>query len=132
MLAGLFISAVRQAWWKSFNDLPPLTTAATLPANARCLRFSLMRSLQQLQKTTLYQMGGTKFSECYVIGHSLVQPAIANLLIKNGWVTPGGRHWVKEVIKYQLSSTGLALERQLEAWWAELTLEQRLRAALLE
>lgn len=134
MLAALLVSAVRKTWWQSFNSLPPLASSgALLPANASHLRYSLLRSLKQLRRQmTLFQLGGTEFSECYILGHSVLQPALAGILIKNGWVVPGGPHWVKEVIKYQLSSTGLAVEQQLELWWAELTLDQRLRAALLE
>ncbi|PKO88120.1 MAG: hypothetical protein CVU18_08340 [Betaproteobacteria bacterium HGW-Betaproteobacteria-12] len=132
MLAALIVGAVRQAWWQSFKALPPLATASTLPANASHLRFSLLRSLKQLRRMTLYQLGGTEFSECYILGHNVVQPALASILIKNGWVVPGAKHWVKEIIKFQLSSAGLAVEQQLEAWWATLTLDQRLRAALLE
>lgn len=131
MLAALVVSGVRRTWWRAFNTLPPL--AGVLPNNACRLRYSLLRSLRQLRRQmTLYQLGGTEYSECYVLGHSVLQPALANILIKNGWVVPGGAHWVKEIIKYRLSSTGLAVEQQLEAWWAQLTLDQRLRAALLE
>lgn len=133
MLAALFVGAVRKAWWRSFNTLPPLASTGTLPDNASHLRYSLLRSLQQLRRQmTLYQLGGNEYSECYVLGHCVVQPALANILIKNGWVVPGSPHWVKEIIKYQLSAAGLAVEQQLEAWWAQLTLDQRLRAALLE
>ncbi|HEX6736479.1 MAG TPA: hypothetical protein VF096_16860 [Azonexus sp.] len=132
VLAGYFLSAIRRVWWKSFSDLPPLGAPVALPSNASRLRFSLLRSLRQLERTSLYQMGGTKFSECYVIGGAMVLPAVANILIKNGWVVQGGTHWIEEIVKYQLSSAGWAMERQLEAWWAELTLGQRLRAALLE
>lgn len=134
MLAALLVSAVRKTWWQSFNSLPPLASSgAQLPSNASHLRYSLLRSLKLLRRQmTLFQLGGTEFSECYILGHSVLQPALAGILIKNGWVVPGGAHWVKEVIKYQLSFTGLAVEQQLEVWWAELTLDQRLRAALLE
>ncbi|KAB2926557.1 MAG: hypothetical protein F9K30_06435 [Dechloromonas sp.] len=133
MLAALFVGAVRKAWWHAFNRLPPLTSAICLPANASHLRYSLLRSLQMLRRQmTLYQLGGTEFSECYILGHCVMQPALAGILIKNGWVIPGDRHWVETVIKYQLSSAGLAVEQQLEEWWDTLTLNQRLRAALLE
>ncbi len=132
MLIGLFIKTVRREWWKAFATLPPFDDGGSLPSSARSLRFSLLRSLQLLQKVSLYQVGGTKFSEYYLLGHSLVQPSIAKMLIKNGWVVPGNAHWVNNIVKYRLSSTGLALERQLEAWWAELTFGQRLRAVLLE
>lgn len=135
MLAALLVSAVRKTWWQSFNSLPPLasSSSALLPSNASHLRYSLLRSLKLLRRQmTLFQLGGAEFSGCYILGHSVLQPALASILIKNGWVVPGGPHWIKEVIKYQLSSAGLAVEQQLEVWWAELTLDQRLRAALLE
>jgi len=134
MLAGLLVGAVRKIWWQSFNSLPPLaSSAALLPSNASHLRYSLLRSLKLLRRQmTLFQLGGTEYTECYILGHNVLQPALAGILIKNGWVVPGGPHWGKEVIKYQLSSAGFAVEEQLEVWWAELTLNQRLRAALLE
>jgi hypothetical protein len=77
-------------------------------------------------------MGGTEFSELYILGQSVLQPALANILIENGWVVPGDKHWVEAVIAYRLSTAGLDIEQQLEAWWGKLTLDQRLRAALLE
>jgi hypothetical protein len=83
-------------------------------------------------QVTLYQMGGTEFSELYILGQSVLQPALANILIENGWVVPGDKHWVEAVIAYRLSTAGLDIEQQLEAWWGKLTLDQRLRAALLE
>ena len=134
MLAAFLVGAVRKVWWQSFNSLPPLASSdAPLPSNASHLRYSLLRLLKQLRRQmTLFQLGGTEFFECYILGYSVLQPALASILIKNGWVVPGGANWAKEVIKYQLSSAGFAVEQQLEVWWAELTLNQRLRAALLE
>lgn len=135
MLAAFLFSALRKSWTKSFRTLPPLANAtpvAPLPASVNCLRFSLMRALQHVRLTCLYQFGDKEFSECYTIGNSPLQPVIANILIRNGWVVPGQPHWVEAIIQYHLSTAGLAVESQLEAWWAGLTLEQRLRAALLE
>lgn len=134
MLASFLVGAVRKFWWQSFNSLPPLASSdALLPSNASHLRYSLLRLLKQLRrKMTLFQLGGTDFSECYILGYGVLQPALAGILIKNGWVVPGGTRWANEVVKYQLSSAGFAVEQQLEVWWAELTLNQRLRAALLE
>lgn len=135
MLAAFLFSALRKARTKSFRTLPPLATVAPvapLPPSVHCLRFSLMRALQHVRATCLYQFGDKEFSECYTIGNSPLQPVIANILIRNGWVVPGQPHWVEAIIQYHLSTAGLAVESQLEAWWAGLTLEQRLRAALLE
>ena len=133
MLAGLLLGAIRQVWRQSFNALPPLASPVALPAPASHLRYSLLRSLRPMRrKVTLYQMGGTEFSELYMLGQSILQPALANILIKNGWVVPGDKHWVEAVIAYHLSTAGLVIEQQLEVWWGQLTLDQRLRAALLE
>jgi hypothetical protein len=133
VLAALLVGAVRQVWRQSFNTLPPLASPVALPSAASHLRYSLLRSLQPMRrKVTLYQLGGTEFSEFYILGQSILQPVLANILIKNGWVIPGDKHWVEAIITYRLSTAGLAIEQQLEAWWNGLTLDQRLRAALLE
>jgi len=133
MLAGLLVGTVRQVWGRAFNALPPLASPVALPATASHLRYSLLRSLRALRrKVTLYQMGGPEFSEMYILGQSILQPAIADILIRNGWVIPADKHWVESIITYRLSTAGLSLELQLEEWWKALTLDQRLRAALLE
>lgn len=132
MLAAFFIKAMREVWWKSFRTLPPLEAAASLPANVSSLRYSLMRALQQIRSTSLHQFGHNGVFDYYVAGDSPVHPMIATILIKNDWVVVGRPHWVEAIVQYQLSSAGLTLKNQLEAWWADLTLQQRLRAALLE
>lgn len=132
LTALLLLGAVRNILAKSFRALPPLPAAASLPADVSCLRFSLMRALQAMRSTALQQVGSSGIFECYVVGHSLLQPAIAGILIANGWVVAGQPHWVEAIVQYHLSATGQALRTQLEAWWANLTLAQRLRAALLE
>jgi hypothetical protein len=48
--------------------LPPLASPVALPATASHLRYSLLRSLQALsRKVTRYQIGGTEFSEMYIL-----------------------------------------------------------------
>ncbi len=132
MLAALLFRALREPVRKSFVALPPLSAATPLPTDITGLRFSLMRALQGIRSTALQQFGGSGLFDCYMVGHSVLQPAIAVSLITHGWVVVGRPHWVEAIVQYRLSDTGLALKNQLEAWWAELTLEQRLHAVLLE
>lgn len=132
MLAGLLFKVLREPFRKAFLGLPPLPATTSLPAEINGLRFSLMRALQGVRAATLQQFGKGGLYETYAIGYSALQPAIAIALITHGWVTAGQPHWIEAVVHYRLSATGLAVENQLEAWWADLTLEQRLRAVLLE
>ena len=132
MLAGLLFRALREPFRKAFLRLPPLPAETSLPAEINGLRFSLMRALQGMRSATLQQFGKDGVYEYYAIGYSALQPAIAITLITHGWVIAAQPHWVEAIVQYRLSAAGLAVENQLEAWWAALTLEQRLRAVLLE
>lgn len=132
MLAGLLFRVLREPFRKAFLGLPPLPAATALPAEINGVRFSLMRALQGMRSATMQQFGGNGPFEYYAIGYSTLQPAIAIALISHGWVVTAHPHWIEAVVQYRLSAAGLAVKNQLEAWWAELTLEQRLRAVLLE
>lgn len=134
MIVGLFLGAVRQGWQSAFRQLPPLDDHVALPSPAGQLRYSLLHSLRPMRREVpLFQMGDdAEASRVFLLGHSVLQPALADILIRNAWVVPGDRHWVEAIVVYRLSAAGLAVEQQLEAWWQRLTLDQRLRAALLE
>lgn len=131
MLAGLLFRALREPFRQAFVHLPPLPATSALPDEITGLRFSLMRAMQGMRSATLHQFGGNGLFEYYLIGYSVLQPAIAIALIKHDWVT-AGPHWIESVAQYHLSATGLAVKQQLEDWWAALTVAQRLRAVLLE
>lgn len=131
MLAGLFFRVLREPFRQAFVHLPPLPSTDALPASINGLRFSLMRALQGMRSATLHQFGGNGLFEYYAIGYSVMQPAIAIILIKNSWVTANPR-WIESVTQYHLSAAGLAVKNQLEDWWGGLTMAQRMRAVLLE
>ncbi|MFZ2855293.1 MAG: hypothetical protein WAZ34_14450 [Rhodocyclaceae bacterium] len=132
MLIGLAFRLLREPYAKALADFPPLCSKQALPAEIDGVRFSLMRALQGVLAASLHQFGVKEPFQYYAIGHTVLQPVIARVLINHGWVTAGRPHWSAAVIQYRLSADGLELKRELESWWSALTLGQRLRALLVE
>lgn len=132
MLIGLAFRVLREPFRKAFVNLPQFSATKSLPADINGVRFSLMRALQAVRAATLQQFGGDGPFEHYMVGYSALPPVMGKALIAHGWVTVARPHWIEAIVQYRLSDAGLALEYELEAWWAALTLGQRLRAALLE
>jgi hypothetical protein len=132
MLVGLVFRVLREPFKKAFLDLPPLPAPEPLPADINGARYTLMRALQGMRAATLQQFGVSEPFEYYAIGYSALHPVMAKALITHGWVTAARPHWAEAVVQYRLSPAGLALKIELEAWWEDMTLGQRLRAALLE
>lgn len=132
MLIGLVFRLLREPYAKAFANFPALCSKQALPAEIDGVRFSIMRALQGVLAASLHQFGVKEPFQYYAIGHTVLQPVIAKVLISHGWVTAGRPHWSAAVVQYRLSADGLELKRELESWWAGLTLGQRLRALLVE
>lgn len=132
MLIGVVFRVLREAFAKALGELPALSAAEPLPAEAAAIRFSLMRALQGVRTLSLHRFGASEAFHHYMVGACVLQPAVGKALIQFGWVAAGQSLWAKAVAQYWLSPKGLALKDDLESWWATLTPGQRLRAALVE
>jgi hypothetical protein len=91
-----------------------------------------MRTLQGIRTLYLYRFGKNEAFEQFMVGPHMLHPAVGKVLIRYGWVAAGQAMWAEAVAQYRLSPRGVALKNDLEAWWATLTLSQRLRVVLTE